>query len=94
MRDHVQSVSDLSKRLATGGTGYAVVHNGVLDVGSVSDSRKKAALKGVGRFISADAGLLMARACDDENCVCAEKKFAILVPSAKIVSVKVEVCNG
>lgn len=81
-------VSDLAQRLASSATGYAVVKDGVLDVRTVTDTPGDSAR--VGFSLN---GYVIHTNCTDPDCDCSVRIMPEVMPSAKVVRVKVEVCD-
>lgn len=76
----------LSARLATSAHGWGVVIGGVLNVQTVTDTRKGAALNAL-----VLSGVRMVGGCVDPDCGCTERVLAVALPGARLVPVVVEV---
>lgn len=83
------SATSLATRLATTGTGFAAVIDGILDVRTISDTANDAAMNAL--LIK---GTMAFATCTDPACDCVVKGLAKLMPSAKIVAVRVEVAHA
>lgn len=86
MASHPHPIADLERRLATTATGFGAVIGGVLNVRTVSDSRKSAAMNAVYAM-----GHSLVSSCADPDCGCLETTLTELFPDVRIVAVKVEV---
>lgn len=85
----MSAIDALTKSIATRATGYAAVINGALDMTTISDSRRLAAMKGL--VIVGVHPLVVAHTdCQDPGCDCMEK-WLEGAHRSRIVSVKVEV---
>ena len=83
-------IESLTKSIATTATGYAAIINGALDMTTISDSRRLAAMKGMTKAGVPPAIVLLVD-CKNDDCDCMEKKLADAFPGSRIVAVKVEV---
>lgn len=78
--------ASISELLATTATGWCVVFDGIMDIRTMSDTGKTAALCGL-----AVCGYGIVDPCENEKCDCTIQILYKMVPNAKIVPVKVEV---
>lgn len=75
----------LLARLATSASGFGAVIDGVLNVRTVTDTRNAAALNAL-----CVQGFRVVSTCEDRECDCLVKLMAQLMPTARIVPVRVE----
>lgn len=78
--------ANLKHRLATTASGFGAIIDGVLNVRTVTDSRKGAALNTIYAM-----GHSLVSSCVDPDCGCLEGTLADLFPDVRIVAVNVEV---
>lgn len=83
-------LDDIKSNLATHSEGFAVVNDGTLITSSVDTSRSGAALLFAATTLLPEAPLFLTL-CGKDECGCAEKFLKEIKPTAKIVSVKVQV---
>lgn len=84
-----EQISMLASRLAKTATGYAAVIDNVLNVKTVADTEKAAALNAI---YATRASLAMI--CQDPDCGCIQRLVAQHFPQVRIVTVKVEVSDA
>lgn len=83
-------LDDIKSNLATQSEGFAVVNDGTLITSSVDTSRSGAAMLFAASTRLPEAPLFFAL-CGKDECGCCEKFLSEIKPTAKIVSVKVQV---
>lgn len=79
---HKPSIADL---LATSATGWGVVIDGVLNIRTVTETANAAAINAL-----CIGGFRILSNCGDPDCDCMVKALEQLMPSARVVPVKVE----
>ena len=80
--------ASLARGLANTATGWGVVIDGVLNIHTVTETRKGAAYNAL--FLS---GVRAFGACNNPDCRCTEEALAKALPQARLVRVKVEVAE-
>lgn len=83
-------LDDIKSNLATQSEGFAVVNDGILITSSVASSRSIAVLHFAAFTELPEARLLMGL-CGRDECGCCERFLKEVKPTAKIVSVTVQV---
>lgn len=78
--------SKLTALMAASATGYGVVIDDILNIRTVTDTPNGAALNGL--YVG---GFQIMSNCGDPDCDCKVRLIAKLMPTAKVVAVKVEV---
>ena len=84
-----QSLDDL---LATSGTGWAAIINGIMDVRTISDGKNTAALNAIHVCGFHPRTTCVDPDCDPD-CDCIVKVLADCMPDVKLVRVRVEACS-
>lgn len=79
----------LAARMALSAHGFGAVIAGILDIRTVTDSRRSAALNAL--YV---VGINPIVECNDPDCECVERGLARLRPDIKIVPVVVEARDG
>lgn len=82
-------MADLTASLATSAMGYAAVIDGVLNIRTVSEGEKAAALNAI--YV---LGYRIATTCVNPDCNCMVQALAQIAPGARIVPVTVGVSDG
>lgn len=85
MADQSSTLGFLTARLATSATGYAAVIGGVLNVSTVADSQKAAALNAIYAM-----GHTVLAPCPDPDCDCMVRILAHHFPDVRLVPVRIE----
>lgn len=85
MSDAPVELGGLTARLATSATGYAAVIGGVLNVRTVSDSQKAAALNAIYAM-----GHTVLAPCPNPDCDCIVRLLAHHFPDVRLVPVRIE----
>lgn len=83
-------LDDIKSNLATQSEGYAVVNDGILVTSSVDTSRS-GAVQLFAAITHLPEALLFMALCGKDECGCCERFLKKIKPTAKIVSVKVQV---
>lgn len=82
-------LESLATAMATSATGYAAIINGVMDIRTVSDCERGAAINA----IWVCSGGTMTVACNDPDCGCAARLLKLHWPDTKLVRVSVQVAQ-
>lgn len=85
MAEATAELGGLTARLATSATGYAAVIGGVLNVRTVADSQKAAAMNAIYAM-----GHTVLAPCPDPDCDCMVRLLAHHFPDVRLVPVRIE----
>jgi len=81
------TIEEMAAKMAIGATGFGAIINGILDIHTVSDTRKACAVNAI--WIA--SGRRLSLACEDPACGCFEGILALQFPGVSIVPVSVQV---